>query len=444
MKTRVLPGQKEIKLLANMEKILKNLALYLGARDTCVERRMPDGNVLAKILHVAFKKILSTTYSHKDSYYPAAQEINWSNGKHIKSEDTNFTIMSNIKTTINHDEKHFIITGTKIYTEKVNSLVENFKRARDYGLLYPVKRRYSNRAKIKILTKMAKYANYAYCRIGNNVGSQALEEDIRADVVTDKENQDIIVAYFRGRDYSRINWRNRPKGMSTFTYSSPSRGLMRGEIDSSWDHHVKEMMSAILAKFEKLLKKKPDSWFSKAQFWFTGHGIGGAYALLAALYFKKFLTGKWGKNWPVFESSVYVATFGAPRIGNDNFAELVNLVFWPLRAKLFRITHSNDWIPRDFLAKGSYRHHDTEYWIAEPDCNCKTTPLGGPTIDGKHVIYECPGFKRGAYSGENGQCNLNTTTEAEVEQSNQRPHYGPYFGVFFNDCNQNTIESGNL
>lgn len=79
----------------------------------------------------------------------------------------------------------------------------------------------------------------------------------------------------------------------------------------------------------------------------TGHSLGGAVGLLAALDFQ-------ARNWrPV------VTTFGEPRVGNDRFVDYVNSMDWKYR----RVTHVDDPVPLLPPLGMGYRSHGHEFFI---------------------------------------------------------------------------------
>ncbi|KAG9307821.1 hypothetical protein G9A89_023386 [Geosiphon pyriformis] len=166
---------------------------------------------------------------------------------------------------------------------------------------------------------------------------------------------------------------------------------------------------------------------------FTGWGIGGALAVIAAITFQ---LESYIKN---SNFDVRVTTFGAPRIGNTYFARLINKFL-----DIQRFTYFNDHVPhfpkRDSIPNDILTHHELELWIIpEKLCDCPT----------EFRIVRCPGFdyKKKAprqigvsndtffphrvMSGENQECNAGQSiTNVRVDFV----HVGPYFGKIMNDC----------
>ncbi|KAL1996643.1 hypothetical protein VTN49DRAFT_7508 [Thermomyces lanuginosus] len=81
---------------------------------------------------------------------------------------------------------------------------------------------------------------------------------------------------------------------------------------------------------------------------FTGHSLGGALATIAAAA----LRGN-GYNIDVF-------SYGAPRVGNRAFAEFLTA---QTGGTLYRITHTNDIVPRLPPRDWGYSHSSPEYWV---------------------------------------------------------------------------------
>ena len=86
--------------------------------------------------------------------------------------------------------------------------------------------------------------------------------------------------------------------------------------------------------------------------WLTGHSLGGALAMLAALDLKREVS-----------NAAHLAgcyTFGQPRVGNADFRSWYNAVF---RERTFRVVHSDDIVARVPWLLGSYRHAGTEVFF---------------------------------------------------------------------------------
>lgn len=116
----------------------------------------------------------------------------------------------------------------------------------------------------------------------------------------------------------------------------------------------------------------------------TGHSLGGAMALLGALYLEQYHT-ELGKS-PTYYS------FGSPKVGNDNFASFAETHI----TNSYRVTHFKDTVPH--LPLAFYYHHvTTEIYenqnhqlhtcVGESDADCcQQFPLYELSFD-DHVLY---------------------------------------------------------
>ncbi|KAI8867832.1 alpha/beta-hydrolase [Ramicandelaber brevisporus] len=156
-------------------------------------------------------------------------------------------------------------------------------------------------------------------------------------------------------------------------------------IRSYWPNNVKgsevhagflltfdSVRNEVTAAVEKAVKDYPGY-----KVVFTGHSLGGALALIATTAIR-----------PLLDSSVKVESYlyGAPRVGNKEFASYVN----SLDVELYRINHRRDIvcrIPNDVVA---YVHVNGEVWIeptADKHIVCqKFLPLAGEDTKGINSI----------------------------------------------------------
>ncbi|KAG9296471.1 hypothetical protein G9A89_015063 [Geosiphon pyriformis] len=164
--------------------------------------------------------------------------------------------------------------------------------------------------------------------------------------------------------------------------------------------HLEFYREFIEAKPALLSKIKPNIKAQTKTF-LIGHGLGGVFAVLAALAINE---------QPPKVSKPDVYTFGSPRIGNRIFAD-----YSKERLRLIRTTLRNDDVPRQpvihnyFIFFGNkYTHFGAEYWI-------KNTSL---------VFYCTP--TTGQY--ESKKC-LNKEPVTSLAY-----HDGPYFRVLMKNC----------
>jgi len=101
-----------------------------------------------------------------------------------------------------------------------------------------------------------------------------------------------------------------------------------------------------------------------ASLFLTGHSLGGALAMLAAMD---------------LQGVAACYTFGQPRVGAPAFANAYNAF---LRARTFRVVNSDDLVPRLPWLLASYRHAGNEIFFPAPACAARLG-LGeaGPLIN---------------------------------------------------------------
>ncbi|KAK3326676.1 Alpha/Beta hydrolase protein [Apodospora peruviana] len=79
----------------------------------------------------------------------------------------------------------------------------------------------------------------------------------------------------------------------------------------------------------------------------TGHSLGGAVGTLAAAYLRQ------------LGHSADLYTYGSPRVGNEPFVKFVT----EQAGAEYRVTHTDDPVPKLPPQKADYRHTSPEYWI---------------------------------------------------------------------------------
>ncbi|KAF7327305.1 Lipase-3 domain-containing protein [Mycena kentingensis (nom. inval.)] len=124
----------------------------------------------------------------------------------------------------------------------------------------------------------------------------------------------------------------------------------------------------------------------------VGHSLGGALATLAAVSLLQLFPAS-----PVLDQT-RTYSYGAPRAGNETFAEWVNAEFG---ARAFRVVHADDGVPTMIPTSLGYHHHGIEYWqhdeppepnttlrcdaSGEDPCCSASIPSGGITT--AHATY---------------------------------------------------------
>ncbi|KAI9788784.1 MAG: hypothetical protein M1816_006565 [Peltula sp. TS41687] len=121
----------------------------------------------------------------------------------------------------------------------------------------------------------------------------------------------------------------------------------------------KEIESTVLAAVKNAVAANP-GFAVKV----TGHSLGGAIATIAAAKLRQ--TGT--------PAALY--SFGCPRVGDDAFAQFTT----KQAGGNFRVTHTDDPVPRLPMDWLGYRHVSPEYWITRLDDNVATSDV--QKIDG--------------------------------------------------------------
>ncbi|KAG9286554.1 hypothetical protein G9A89_014720 [Geosiphon pyriformis] len=260
---------------------------------------------------------------------------------------------------------------------------------------------------------MARVANFAYCLPRNKIGNATKRKDIIANIWERPNDSKALFVYFKGPRLSKNEWLGRQFNVSSIEVDEKIL------VDTVWLEHTKQMMPALIGELNEKIREK--SQLSTTKLYFVGHGVGGAYAVLAAFFVHEAMLG--GTIIPdgrLKASRIGIITFGAPRVGNLNFVNSIARKF--NNKNIFRVTHSNDWLPREFLPKGQFLHHETEFWL--DDCDCFSSHKG-------HKIFKCV-QKNLEEIDENQECNLGSigSEEYNISQVNQ----GPYFGITFGNC----------
>lgn len=101
---------------------------------------------------------------------------------------------------------------------------------------------------------------------------------------------------------------------------------------------VKAQVSTLLAKYRN------------APIYVTGHSLGGAIAIVAALDIHA-----------TYGNSLKLYTYGEPRVGNAAFASYVNSAI----PDTFRVVHYADIVPHLPPAASNYKHVNSEVWYTE-------------------------------------------------------------------------------
>ncbi|KAG9296757.1 hypothetical protein G9A89_001389 [Geosiphon pyriformis] len=187
-----------------------------------------------------------------------------------------------------------------------------------------------------------------------------------------------------------------------------------------------EGIKSSLSKFSKLSQK--------FDIVFTGHGLGGAYACLAAVRWAieryKIINNNTWRDINLSRIGQVIYTYGAPRVGNVQLSETFNLAI-----AYRRFTHGNDHVPHYPSTLKGWKHFGNEIWI-EPLSNCDCAAEDDPNTYwdcnfSYLALKERELWTASEYTEENLGCNAG-------QSINKVPgnlfHNGPYFGIEMGNC----------
>jgi hypothetical protein len=130
----------------------------------------------------------------------------------------------------------------------------------------------------------------------------------------------------------------------------------------------------------------------------TGHSLGGAVATLGAVYMRQ--AGR----------QVDVYSYGSPRVGNDKFANFVS----NQAGGEFRVTHTEDPVPKLPPIIFGYRHTTPEYWLStDASAAADDYPL--------EDIRVCEGIASISCNGGTFGLNVNSHNQYFIEVSSCAP-----------------------
>lgn len=176
-------------------------------------------------------------------------------------------------------------------------------------------------------------------------------------LLVDHARQELVLA-FRGTS----NQRNKIEDAKVF-----KKEFFVGKVHTGFRNCASEQMDAYQHALQKLLKEFPSYTLV-----LTGHSLGGAIAVLAAVMVHT--------QWQVDPRRMHVVTYGQPRVGDLAFVTWVNAQPW----KTTRVVNENDRVPHLTFQGMGYYHHHTELHLrngtahfcrtSEPeDGNCSTS-----------------------------------------------------------------------
>ncbi|ORZ37625.1 Alpha/Beta hydrolase protein [Catenaria anguillulae PL171] len=218
---------------------------------------------------------------------------------------------------------------------------------------------------VEALRDFGQFSAVAYCATGSNLGNWACGKACNARVrsarftnllsgedtlgyVAIRPNQGQIVVSFRGSNNAG-NWADNLNLIRTnYPYGrlpgSDGASVHQGFVDA-----YRPVRSATQNALRNAVSANPGF-----QVVFTGHSLGGALATLAA-------TDAIGAGI-VSANRVRLTTFGAPRVGNNNFANMVTRLGL---AGLDRVVEGNDLVPHIPPAFAGFLHSAGEKYVLD-------------------------------------------------------------------------------
>jgi len=169
---------------------------------------------------------------------------------------------------------------------------------------------------------------------------------------TDKD----IVISFKGTDPKDIkNWITN----LNFAKQTPYKKVPNAAVHEGFYSAYNSVSSQVTAGTKDLISIRRN-----ANIYITGHSLGGALATLCAVDIK---TSVGAAN------SVYLYTFGTPRVGNAAFAQY----FTSLTAENWRVIHYADLVPHLPLQSMNFHHEPREVWYNETFTSYKVCDTTG-------------------------------------------------------------------
>ncbi|ORX94177.1 alpha/beta-hydrolase [Basidiobolus meristosporus CBS 931.73] len=253
-------------------------------------------------------------------------------------------------------------------------------------LASPITRRQSlpvlESSELAILKTHAKYASAAYCpqeKLTNwTCGERCVGKlnvttyfssgasGIAGYIGYSKEDKKIVIS-FRGSS-NLANWiKNLGVTPTAFVYPTANDKV---KVHSGFYETYASVESTVRAGLKQVLTTLKDQTESY-KLVITGHSLGGAVAAFCAMDIKRFyLNPMSGRSFQsdlliIDRSQIYLHTYGQPRTGNKEFAQLVYDTFGlnSTQSRLTRITNKNDPVSRLPPQNLDYFQHPHEVYI---------------------------------------------------------------------------------
>lgn len=152
------------------------------------------------------------------------------------------------------------------------------------------------------------------------------------------DSANTILVSFRGSS-------NIPNWIENLNFEKvPYIFCLRCEVHAGFMAAYAAIASTLTSRVKDILSAHPT-----ASLLTTGHSLGGALAMIAALELKRLYN----------PSSVEVHSFGAPRIGNANLARHINNKI----PNIYRLVHNKDLVPHLPPDLPEFEYHHSAYEI---------------------------------------------------------------------------------
>ncbi|KAG9288661.1 hypothetical protein G9A89_006762 [Geosiphon pyriformis] len=322
-----------------VEKIMLFLIFVIGSLET----EMTAVDPLVPLMSSFNEEPSYLDNSRIDNYYP--HEI-FTSSNYTNDNKSNY-IAFPVNLSIENSGSSNKIQG------KINSLfaVESTQETDTLKTLVPIE-------ELKGLEEYARWAALAYCLKLNDQTSK-FSNDILGSAQLEPQKKRIIFN-FLGVERHPIEFK---KNTRQIDYPPTAAFSSFAKVHAGLYQRFNGAQVKILKNLVRIKKIRPE-W----KFVLTGHGLGGAYAVLAGLALI---------NIPTFQDEqIIITTFGEPRIGNKEFAEYVDNI---QNFKIYRFTHTIDPFVQMPASDSEtrYTHHKLEYWIADSAntvYKCDTSP----------------------------------------------------------------------
>lgn len=168
-----------------------------------------------------------------------------------------------------------------------------------------------------------------------------------------------IIVAFRGSSNIK-NW------ISDFDAAQVGYGKCSGcNVHHGFYTSYMTVSSSVKAQLTTLVSK-----YRNAPIYVTGHSLGGAIAIVAALDIHS-----------TYGNSIKLYTFGEPRVGNGAFASFVNSQI----PDTFRVIHYADIVPHLPPVASNYKHTNYEVWYTEDMRSYKVCNSEDPSCSDSRV-----------------------------------------------------------